>query len=88
MGVRLSPASLLSQLAVFCDSCVELPSQQCVELCAAMLSAVLYIFYSPAAPQIEPDSASESIVQYLVQYFIVKAAQDMAPLEDTASGSL
>ena len=36
-------------------------SQQCVELCGAMSSAVVYIIYSPAAPPIEPDSASECI---------------------------
>ena len=37
-------------------------SQKCVELCGAVLSAAVCIFYSPAAPPIEPDSSSELIV--------------------------
>ena len=37
----------------------------------------LYMFYSPAAPPTEPDSASES--SYLVQYFIVRLYEKQPP---------
>ena len=67
--------SHMSQTPRSCDSCVELLVKQCVELYTAVLSAVLYIFYSPAAPPIEPDSTSDSTVFGTVLY--CKAAQDM-----------
>ena len=57
-----------------------------MELCAAVLSAAVYIFYSPEAATIEPDSASESTVFGTVLYY--KAAEIWPPSGDKASGSI
>ena len=45
----------------------------------------VYIFYSPAAPPTEPDSASESL--YMLQYFILRLYEIRPPSGDTASDS-
>ena len=48
----------------------------CGTQCCSIKCSSVYLFYSPAAPPIEPDSASESTVFGTVLY--CKAARDTA----------